>query len=329
MELEGRCAAGIPDPAISAERVQELPRPMRSRLYYSEQRADCLVKLLFLLLALTLYPYAAHALNYGPYPAENYFDCKPDKPAPGKIAAIIVHGNWATGGNLEANTIQLCHALAAKGIYAVDANYRLLYSADWPAAFQDVQMAVRWMRHRGYTTVGVAGMSAGGTLSLLAGAIESVVVSPQTDKLGEYKLFPGLRSQADFIIDVSGPPDMIAFDAQPKENDRIIEGVPMTRALAEATASPITFIGGSMPPTIIFEGLTDPQVTVAQIGELRRVFENKGVKYQYQLYRGQHVLNGLPAAAQAECLSEAAEFALTRKVTDSNPLCVGPLPKKN
>jgi acetyl esterase/lipase len=272
-------------------------------------------------------PLCAHAQTYGPYSAETYIECKPSRPVPGKVAVVVAHGNWATGGEQQEPAVRLCQALSAKGIYAVSIGYRMVYGAHWPALFQDAQTAIRWLRSKGYKTVGMAGTSAGGVLSLMAGAVEATVVSPATDPSGEAALYPGLRSQADFVIDISGPTD-IGIEEANGANDAVLTGIPLPKGLAEASVSPITFITGTMPPTIIFEGLTDTFVTIPMAGELIRLLKDKGTTFQYQTYHGGHVFKGLPPAAVTACIDEATQFALKRTPGANNPSCEGPVPKK-
>jgi acetyl esterase/lipase len=284
-----------------------------------------IVRRLIVVLPLLAAPLWAHAdPTYGPYSDETYIECKPAKPT--YQAIVLIHGNWATGSNKQANILRLCKAFAAKGIDAFDINYRMVYAAHWPAMFQDVQAAVRWVRSKGFTEVGAGGTSAGGTLSLMAGAIGDINTSPSTDPLKESTLYPGYSSKADFVVDVSGPPNIAEEDVI-KGSDTIISGIPLPKTIAEATVSPITYISGSLSPTIIFQGLTDPSIPGSMFQELIRVLNVKGVTYQAQYYRAGHAFTGLPAANELACIDEAIEFAKSLTPRSNYPKCEGPAVK--
>jgi acetyl esterase/lipase len=278
-----------------------------------------LIVVFFLLVASS-----AHAQSYGPYPDNTYIECKPALPT--TQAIVIIHGNWATGSNKQANVLQLCNAFAAKGIDAFDINYRMVYAQHWPGMFQDVQTAIRWVRSKGFTKVGAGGTSSGGTLSMLAAAIDQTNISPSVDPKGESALYPGFSSKADFAVDVSGPPNMIEEDAL-KGSDTILTGIPLPQAIAAASISPITYINGNMSPVIIFQGLTDPNVTNPMVDELITVLKDKSVTYQVQYYRAGHVFTGLPAASELACIDEAIAFVKSLTPKANNLTCEGPATK--
>jgi len=274
-------------------------------------------------LALVALSFSAQGRTYGPYPDETYTECKPAKPT--RQAIILIHGNWTSGSNRQANIIQLCNAFAAKGIHAFNINYRLIYTTHWPAMFQDIQTAIRWVRSRGFTKVGVGGTSAGGTLSLMAGAVQANNVSPSTDPLSEVLLYPGFSPKADFVVSMSGPPDMAGF-IRLRGADAVLLGIPLPRGIAEASVSPLTYVTGAMAPTIILQGLKDPNIPNWMMDELLTVLKDKGVVYQVQYYRGGHVFLGLPAENVSACTDEAIEFAKFLKPRPNNyGKCEGPV----
>jgi acetyl esterase/lipase len=280
--------------------------------------------ILFTLLVL-VFPLSSQAQTFGPYAEETYIECKPAKPT--HQAIVLIHGNWSTGSARQSNILQLCHAFAAKGIHAFDINYRMVYAANWPAMFQDVQTAIRWVRSRGFTKVGAGGTSSGGTLSLMAGALDHTTVSPATDPQGEAALYTEFSPKADYVVDISGPTDTQVED-QIKQSGRILEGIPLRPAIAAATVSPLPYIDGTMSPTIIFQGTLDKPVPAMMVNELLHVFKNKGVAYQVQYYRAGHVFTGLPTVNESACIDEAIEFAKFLKPRTSNyPMCEGPVVK--
>lgn len=261
---------------------------------------------------------SAHAATFGPYPTQTYLECIPAKPS--GIAAVLAHGNWANGSASQANVMQVCQGLAAAGIYVMDINYRLAYQTPWPAQLQDMQLAIRTLRAKGYKTVGAVGTSAGGLISLMAGATGKTNTTLATDPKREWDMWLNQNPRPDFVVDISGPADDV-LEVNDGTPDGMLALMHMPIAQAEYALSAVNFIDCHMPPTIVFQGLTDIHTQVDQSRELAGVLARNNVPFQYQLYAGGHVLNGLSVADQNAYIAEAARFALTLKPVPANGLC--------
>jgi acetyl esterase/lipase len=141
-------------------------------------------------------------------------------PAPGAVlgarpAVVSIHGgSWARGDKANADWRNVCRWLASEGFVAASVNYRLVPDARFPAAIDDVALAVEWLRAPEQverfgidpTRIGAFGGSAGGNLAALLGTE------------GEGDLDEGSRVAA--VAELSGPvgltaPELAADAASP------------------------------------------------------------------------------------------------------------------
>jgi acetyl esterase len=98
---------------------------------------------------------------------------------PGPLPAVIeIHGGgWSRGDKAEPAWRATCRWLASEGFVTVDVNYRLAPAATFPAAIDDVTLALRWLRDPATVErlgidperIGAFGGSAGGNLAALLG----------------------------------------------------------------------------------------------------------------------------------------------------------------
>jgi acetyl esterase/lipase len=94
-------------------------------------------------------------------------------------AVVSIHGgSWARGDKGNRDWRAVCEWLATEGFVAFSVDYRLAPEAVFPAAIEDVALAVEWIRHAENAEryevdpdrIGVFGGSAGGNLAALLGA---------------------------------------------------------------------------------------------------------------------------------------------------------------
>jgi acetyl esterase len=108
--------------------------------------------------------------------------CRPANAAFGGSfpTVVSVHGgSWARGDKANADWRNVCLWLASEGFVAASVNYRLVPNATFPAQFDDVSLAVEWLREPDQidrfaidpARIGVFGGSAGGNLAALVGAV--------------------------------------------------------------------------------------------------------------------------------------------------------------
>jgi acetyl esterase len=94
-------------------------------------------------------------------------------------AVVSIHGgSWARGDKANADWRNVCLWLASEGFVAASVNYRLVPDVVFPAAIDDVALAVEWLRAPEQVErfgidparIGAFGGSAGGNLAALLGA---------------------------------------------------------------------------------------------------------------------------------------------------------------
>ena len=126
---------------------------------------------------------------------------EPDEPL--RAAIVVVHGgSWARGDKADIAWRAVCQWFASAGYVAFSVDYRLAPANIFPAAIDDVQAAVAWLRadeqvtrfHIDPDRIGAFGGSAGGNLVALLGT------------LGSGDLTTGSRVAA--VAELSGPTDL-------------------------------------------------------------------------------------------------------------------------
>src|SRR5438067_12264200 len=103
----------------------------------------------------------------------------PAGPAPHPIA-IIIHGGGYVAGTSKNNSEAYCADFLAPSGYAVfSINYRLAPKYPYPAMVEDVERAIRYIRHNAKTwhadpkRIALVGGSAGGYLSNMVGVLQA------------------------------------------------------------------------------------------------------------------------------------------------------------
>jgi len=134
-----------------------------------------------------------------------------DAPDPAPQAAILtIHGGgWTHGDKAAPQNRDVCIWLAKAGYPTFSVNYRMVPAFTFPAALEDVQSAVTWLRdpvqvgrfNLDPTRIAAFGGSAGGNLASLLGTT------------GTGPLTEGTRVAA--VVDLSGPVDLTGADAKP------------------------------------------------------------------------------------------------------------------
>lgn len=116
-------------------------------------------------------------------------------------AVLSIHGgSWARGDKGNSDWRNVCEWLASEGFVAYSVNYRLVPAVSFPAAIEDLGLAVEWMRANAERygidpdRIGAFGGSAGGNLATLLGS------------RGNGSLTDGSRVAA--VAELSGPVDL-------------------------------------------------------------------------------------------------------------------------
>jgi acetyl esterase/lipase len=131
-----------------------------------------------------------------------------DPEEPERAAIVVVHGgSWTRGDKADIAWRAVCQWLASAGYVAFSVDYRLAPEHVFPAAIEDVQAAVAWLREDEQITrfhidpdrIGAFGGSAGGNLVSLLGT------------LGSGDLGTGSRVAA--VAELSGPTELTGLAA--------------------------------------------------------------------------------------------------------------------
>ncbi|NNC73745.1 MAG: alpha/beta hydrolase [Sphingomonadaceae bacterium] len=190
-------------------------------------------------------------------------------------------------------------ALAAQGVVAVMAGYRLTPEVEWPAFQEDGVAAVRGVR-RAVAQYGgdpdrlfLAGHSAGAQIAALLALDENW--------LGED------RAAVAGWIGVSGP-----YDFLPLDSPRTIAAFSNADPL-EAT-QPLVFAGEGDPPALLLHGSTDDTVNPRKSVDMAAKLEAAGVSVTHIVYDGVGHINIITALARwgrdsAPTLRDMAAFA--------------------
>jgi acetyl esterase/lipase len=197
-------------------------------------------------------------------------------------AVILIHGGGWT--SFDKSTMQsMGNFLARHGYVAFSVDYRLFNDGKnpWPAQFDDVQRAVRWVRANAakYSVdpdhIGAFGHSAGGQLAALLGMEETRDNSDHS--LAKYS------SRVQAVVDVSGPTDFTAMH----DPERIVFLTQFLKAdyaknpQAWRNASPVSHVAKTDAPFLIVHGTQDQSVSMDQPQELYEKLKAAGVPVSF------------------------------------------------
>ena len=189
----------------------------------------------------------------------------PQGTGPFPVAILIHGGGWNSGDKSGSNNpgngadITPWFGLLNDRFTWFSINYRLAPQNRWPACFEDVQTAIRWVKAHATQFKGdpkriaLFGHSAGGHLAFLAGVeqtpdtkVQAVVgFAPVTDFEQELPMRGGLSLSLQHLF------------GQPTEV------TPKSRALLHET-SPVNHIRSGLPPFLIAHGSADRTVPLEQ-----------------------------------------------------------------
>jgi acetyl esterase/lipase len=185
-----------------------------------------------------------------------------DAPDPAPRAAIVmIHGgSWTRGDKADSVYRDVCTWLAKAGYPTFNVDYRMDPAFIFPAALEDVESAVTWLRDPVQlgrfdidpARIGALGGSAGGNLASLLGTT------------GTGPLTEGSRVAA--VVDLSGPADLTGADARPSFIPVQLAFVGCTSEAdcpAARAASPIFAVSADDPPFFIANS-TDELIPIEQ-----------------------------------------------------------------
>lgn len=206
---------------------------------------------------------------------------------------VIIHGGSWRGGN-RGELAGLNSYLAARGYAVASIDYRLAPKFHHPAASDDVDRAIRFLKANASqlqldaTRIVLIGRSAGGQLALL-----TAYTSDDPSIRGVVAFYP--PSDQNYGYDHPSNPAVI-------NSGQVLEGflggTPTTIPNAYREASPVNFVSASTPPTLLIHGAKDELVSVHQSEQLdARLTEAKRahlfLKFPWATHGCDYFFNGL------------------------------------
>lgn len=169
---------------------------------------------------------------------------------------ILVHGGGWENGDKETYIQPWFPMLSRAGLAWASINYRLAPTFRFPAAVEDVEAAVRFLRTNAHkyrvdeSKVALMGESAGGHLVAMAAARGNIKVRG--------------------VVDFYGPADLVTLTEHRKQLSKNIQQfLGITEVNPDTTkimhdASPAAFVSRRMPPFLLVHGDADTAVPVQQ-----------------------------------------------------------------
>lgn len=183
----------------------------------------------------------------------------PDKFKHNKAAVICVHGGGWNAGSRD-SFLWHAHRLSLHGYVACTIDYRLSKTASYPAAVEDCQAAVRWMRENASRfgicddRIGAIGSSAGGHLVACLGVFEETRET--------------VSSRVNCVVDIHGVHDFISLGQNAGKvntctEDFIGDTITKKRGLWEQ-ASPALYVDSGSAPMLLVHDPSDKTVPYDQ-----------------------------------------------------------------
>jgi acetyl esterase/lipase len=189
------------------------------------------------------------------------------------------------------NRVSAWRDLTNAGYTLFAINHRASPRFEYPAAVEDAQRAVRYVRHNASTfgvdpnRIGAIGGSSGAHLAAMLGTLDGKGDDGDTDPVNR------VSSKVQTVVSIFGPFDLIGV--------RTIPGAPAValfvgvrpfpegttpsapEARRYAAASPITYVTADDPPFLLFHGDVDQTVPIAQSALMERALKKAGVPVEF------------------------------------------------
>jgi acetyl esterase/lipase len=227
--------------------------------------------------------------------------------SPAPIVMVLYGGSWHGGS--KADQPRLSRYLASRGYVVAAPNYRLAPRYRFPAATQDVNDAINFMKLNASrfgadsSRIVLIGRSAGGQLALESG---------YTKKDPSIRGVVAIYAPSDQKWGWDHPADQRVYKSFVTLRD-FLNGDPAHVPDAYRESSPINFVDSSTVPTLLIHGSRDPLVSIVQSKRLDSILASK---------RRPHLLLELPWATHGcdyfftgPC-GQVSTFAIERFLAD-------------
>lgn len=200
-----------------------------------------------------------------------------DPPDKGWPAVMMIHGGlWMSGDKSNDPVLKFKEALRWGGYFVVSVNYRLSPEFVFPAHFDDVRCAVRYLRANAelYSLnserIAALGHSSGGHLAALLGTVDA------QDGWAEFGDHLGRSSRVSAVVDLAGVSDPGLYCT-----DSVVQQVFAAQNCQDhavvAAANPATYITPDDPPFLLIHGDRDQGVALEFSTYLERKLLEGGV----------------------------------------------------
>ena len=205
------------------------------------------------------------------------------KPTP--LLVFIHGGSWKSGDKDDYRRYLVDYA--EKGYITATIAYRFSQEAPFPAAFDDVVCAIKWLKdhaseyHVDTENIAVIGGSAGGHLAMLLayhGNDDSYTPECESKANAKIKAIVNLYGPADLTTEIAKKHPTVSKFIGKEYSDATLS--------AFVAASPIKFITPDDPPTLVFHGTIDDIVKVEQSDKLEKALKQKNVSVSYHRLKG-------------------------------------------
>ncbi len=200
---------------------------------------------------------------------------------------LLIHGGGFISGNKNAKNSHLVQ-LAQGGYVAASAMYRLAPKHKFPAAIEDVKLAIRFLKANAKmyqinpNKIIVSGSSAGGYLAVMIG------VTGNSGEFSKHEQYTDYDSTVRAVTAQSAPTG--DFTLSKYSNSKMVE-----RLLDQSAGdirqhliamSPLTYLDSSDPPFFLAHGDNDPIVPVDMSREFVAQLELANHSYEYHEVAG-------------------------------------------
>lgn len=211
----------------------------------------------------------------------------PDGAGPWPGVLLIYGGSWSSADHRWQMTF-LARKIARRGFIVVNAAYRGTPEFRYPAPFDDMREALRWMRSPASKLrlvpdkVGVYGFSAGGQLAALVGTMDGP---------------PEVRVQA--AVAASAPTDLTLYPTG-KILPRFLGSTYRENPKIYRDASPVTYVSADDPPFFLYHGTDDKTVSPKHSENFKAALDRAGVRNEFIAVKGRAHASMLIRGGDAE-----------------------------
>lgn len=229
-------------------------------------------------------------------------------------------GGWQQGN--KSHMHRWLRRFASEGYVSVSVAYRFAPQFKWPSQVEDAKAAIRFLRGNALAydidpdRIGTMGESAGGYLALMTG-----LTAPSDGLEGEggsAEFSSSVHAVVSYFsaTDFSGPARVLTSELQKEIQKYYNKSLTQVRADFTGTSDPddpilkkisvLPYVDKNDPPVLIFQGDSDPFVSVDQARKLASRLEHSNVPHELIIVKGGG--HGWTGALQDETTRQMLEF---------------------